>query len=408
MPTPDASQFTQLKKYTAIAGRRVEGEPQSRTLSHLHQSVPSVVRPLDFLASFTNKYTSNSNFTPINRVTGRQAKPKVPGGNVNGQSGSFLSGGDGGGGGTGTGPPVPAIDYTTTTVTNQSFINDEAIFSKTIVSTSPFNVSLAENDASARFGYYFDLTNLDTIYGLSSRFMYTFEITEAIADINEDPPIDDTVIALFGSQTKPFSSQPISINDDISLTPLIRRSKLSDQNLGDNDCLVVAFFRQYTTGTFTLKITRTRDISTTTVTNASFVNNEVTFRRAIMTTSPFTYPLQFEHSIYIDDETNRYGHYFNLNSLSTDYLYSFETTAANIPNGIYHSDDTQIVLFYTQTPPFSSGDFIEFNDQKNEGGGLSELLNKNIDGNYCLVVTSYDPLLTGTFTLKITRTPRQT
>jgi len=84
MPTPDASQFTQLKKYTAIAGRRAEGEPQSRTLSHLHQSVPSVVRPLDFLASFTNKYTSNNNFTPINRVTGRQAKPKVPGGNING------------------------------------------------------------------------------------------------------------------------------------------------------------------------------------------------------------------------------------------------------------------------------------------------------------------------------------
>jgi len=80
MPTPDASQFTQLKKYTAIASRRVEGEPQSRTLSHLHQSVPSVVRPLDFLASFTNKYTSNNTLTRINVNTGRHAKPKVPAG----------------------------------------------------------------------------------------------------------------------------------------------------------------------------------------------------------------------------------------------------------------------------------------------------------------------------------------
>jgi len=102
MPTPDASQFTQLKKYNAVQARRVEGEPQSRTLSHLHQSVPSVTNPLTFLASFSNKYTTVNSFTRINVVTGRQSKPKVPGGNVNGQ----VGGDDGGGGGGGGGGPI--------------------------------------------------------------------------------------------------------------------------------------------------------------------------------------------------------------------------------------------------------------------------------------------------------------
>ena len=87
MPTPDASQFTQLKKYNAVQARMSEGQPQSRTLTHLHQPIPSVTHPLNFLASFTNKYTSTPVVVPINRVTGVQYKPKVPGGNVNGQTG---------------------------------------------------------------------------------------------------------------------------------------------------------------------------------------------------------------------------------------------------------------------------------------------------------------------------------
>jgi hypothetical protein len=78
MPTPDSSQFTQLKKYSAISARRAQGEPQSRTLTHLHQPVPSVTRPLDFLSSFTNKYTQENRFTPINQVTGIQSKLRRP------------------------------------------------------------------------------------------------------------------------------------------------------------------------------------------------------------------------------------------------------------------------------------------------------------------------------------------
>jgi len=90
MPTPDASQFTQLKKYSAINRR----QPDQKTISHLYQPVPSVTQPVDFLASFTNKVVAGSKFSPMNGDRGVQAKPKVPGGNTNGQSGR---GGGGGG-----------------------------------------------------------------------------------------------------------------------------------------------------------------------------------------------------------------------------------------------------------------------------------------------------------------------
>jgi hypothetical protein len=83
MPTPDASQFTQLKKYSAI-NTGDKGQVQQKTITHLYQPVPSVNRPIDFLASFSNKYTSTPTFVPINRVTGPEEKPKVPGGNIRG------------------------------------------------------------------------------------------------------------------------------------------------------------------------------------------------------------------------------------------------------------------------------------------------------------------------------------
>jgi hypothetical protein len=79
MPTPDASQFIQLKKYSAI-NRRQDTANQQKTITHLYQPLPSVTRPIDFLASFTNKFTSTLKITRINTVTGIQANPKVPGG----------------------------------------------------------------------------------------------------------------------------------------------------------------------------------------------------------------------------------------------------------------------------------------------------------------------------------------
>jgi hypothetical protein len=84
MPTPDASQFTQLKKYSAISSRRADGQSQQKTITHLYQPVSSVTQPVDFLASFSNKSVQPGKFTQINHVTGVQYKPKVPGGRING------------------------------------------------------------------------------------------------------------------------------------------------------------------------------------------------------------------------------------------------------------------------------------------------------------------------------------
>lgn len=87
MPTPDASQFTQLKKYSAINRRQADGQSQQKRVTHLYQPLPSVTHPLDFLASFTNKYTTTPPvFVPFNRSTGLSAKTKVPGGHVFGDS----------------------------------------------------------------------------------------------------------------------------------------------------------------------------------------------------------------------------------------------------------------------------------------------------------------------------------
>ena len=63
MPTPDASQFTQLKKYAAIDAR---GENNVKQNTHLYQPVPSVRNPVDFLASFTNKNVTPQIKIPIN------------------------------------------------------------------------------------------------------------------------------------------------------------------------------------------------------------------------------------------------------------------------------------------------------------------------------------------------------
>lgn len=90
MPTPDASQFTQLKKYSAI-NTGDKGQVQQKTITHLYQPVPSVTHPLDFLASFTNKYTSGNNHVRRSILTGRHTNPKTPGGNINGHTPEIIT-----------------------------------------------------------------------------------------------------------------------------------------------------------------------------------------------------------------------------------------------------------------------------------------------------------------------------
>jgi hypothetical protein len=90
MPTPDASQFTQLKKYSAIATRKFDdSQYQQKRITHLYQPVPSVTEPGKFLPSFDKPNTMKS-FTQINRVTGAESKPRVPGGNIRGFTPGLL------------------------------------------------------------------------------------------------------------------------------------------------------------------------------------------------------------------------------------------------------------------------------------------------------------------------------
>lgn len=233
MPTPDASQFTQLKKYSAAIASRNETQPQKRTITRTMQPLPSVLHPLKFLPSFTNKYTTATNFVPINRVTGIQAKTKVPGGHVFGDSDEML--------------PSGTTTYDETNVTNASFTNDGVTISESITANSPFTYYLY--GVTNRYGHYFNLNSL------SSDYTYTFETTGANFGIKNN----DTVIALFNTQNKDRINDNEngilnSWDDDGGKEPL---SKLTDISISGNWCLVVAPYDEVRTGTFTLKITRT-------------------------------------------------------------------------------------------------------------------------------------------------------
>lgn len=78
MPTPDASQYTSLRKYAAIDARP---ENSIKRITHLYQPVPSVRQPLDFLASFSNKNAYPYTFIPSNYQY-NLAKPRVPSGSA--------------------------------------------------------------------------------------------------------------------------------------------------------------------------------------------------------------------------------------------------------------------------------------------------------------------------------------
>ena len=69
MPTPDASQFTQMKKYNAIDSR-AGTSISNKQITHLYQPIPSVLYPVDFLPSFTNQYAYPLTFIPRNSALG--------------------------------------------------------------------------------------------------------------------------------------------------------------------------------------------------------------------------------------------------------------------------------------------------------------------------------------------------
>jgi len=73
MPTPDASQFIQQKRFSA--------RPPTQN-SRLTQFVPPVSSLNNFLPSLMHSGSQPKRYIPMNIPTGVQAKPKVPQGNV--------------------------------------------------------------------------------------------------------------------------------------------------------------------------------------------------------------------------------------------------------------------------------------------------------------------------------------
>jgi len=342
MPNTDASQYTSFKKYTAASVGN--DKPHVSRYNQIVPRVTSAGNPQEFLSTIRN--------TSI----------------------------------------VSTVSYLTTNVTNQLFgRGDEVIFSdKPISDSSEFtDYGIAGNAPMPKYGHYFNLNNLDESY------TYTFETTAANFPDQSNP--DDTIIVLFNSQTKPLLySQQLDYEDDKAGGSSL--SELSDKNIRGNWCLVVTSYDKLKIGTFTLKITRTLKPSivylTTDVTNQSFSNGtQVIFsNKTISNSSPFN----------ISNES-KYGHYFNLNDLDTSYNYTFEVTAANFPNQV-PLNDTVIILFNSQTKPFTIFQAEDANDDASIGVSLSKLSSVDIRGNWCLVVTSSYELKIGTFTLKITRT----
>jgi|APCry1669190288_1035285.scaffolds.fasta_scaffold00370_4 hypothetical protein len=77
MPTPDASQYTQFRKYKAIDWRPENGV---KVFTHLYQPVPSVRHPIDFLPSFTNNYARPLVLSLPNHPSGPNKDPRIPAG----------------------------------------------------------------------------------------------------------------------------------------------------------------------------------------------------------------------------------------------------------------------------------------------------------------------------------------
>lgn len=74
MPSKDASQFTQYKKYSSILGRPTN---DTKTITHLYQPVPSVRSLQGFLLNPYKAKEPQIRFA-INYPTGLYAKPKKP------------------------------------------------------------------------------------------------------------------------------------------------------------------------------------------------------------------------------------------------------------------------------------------------------------------------------------------
>jgi hypothetical protein len=289
------------------------------------------------------------------------------------------------------GPSTTVNSFFTSNVTNALFAlfdEDTLLFTGELNSDSPFS-----DRGKSKFAYAFNLINLDQNY------FYKFEITEAVLT-DEEHPNDTNLILFLGSNSMLGTAIAYDNNGGEGYL-----SKLSDQSIEQDSCLVVTSYKGNVTGTFTLRITRSiylneiekpDDNTIELVYNAQFGNFDVmTFTREIQSTSE-VYTVNHDDGI-VD---GRYAHYFFLQDLDDAYSYTFETLAANLNNS---EEDTILALFDNTGLPMTEDRLVAFDDE----GGVGSLskINLNNPGGQplCLVVAGFDST-TGTFTLRITRT----
>ncbi len=67
MPTPDASQFIQKQKFSAVQNRAITGGP--KLITQLYSPIPRASALNKFLPSIANKNSRPTTFVPINFKT---------------------------------------------------------------------------------------------------------------------------------------------------------------------------------------------------------------------------------------------------------------------------------------------------------------------------------------------------
>jgi len=142
-------------------------------------------------------------------------------------------------------------------ILNSSFVNNEVIFNNQLVDTSPF--TYYTYSTGRRYGHFSNLT------GLSTDYLYTFEV---ISSRTPDGVYTlDTIIVLFNTQDRTLINTNaggliqivVAENDNYRNNGgfISVLSKISDQNITGDWCLVVSSRERLQTGTINLKITRT-------------------------------------------------------------------------------------------------------------------------------------------------------
>jgi hypothetical protein len=149
MPTPDASQFTTLKKYNAIDSR---GDNGVKVFTHLYQPVPSVRHPIDFLPSFTNKNATPFCYIPINYPQGNAngKKYELPLPAINNLE--IASGGE-------IGDDTAVLTWYETNVTSRSISFTPTLSAPTVSNFTAGTVTLSRSTTDVTFAVTITVTN---------------------------------------------------------------------------------------------------------------------------------------------------------------------------------------------------------------------------------------------------------